>query len=355
MNRKKFINISSLAAIGLGFPLKSLGNIQLGKPKLSEFEKHLSPIGRALEFEGYYVWGNSPIEGPEGKIHVFFSRWPKEKGMGGWTHASEIAHAVADSPQGPYEYVSTILTPRGEGNWDATTCHNPNIHFVDGKYALFFMGNSNGRLNTQRIGLATSTSLYGPWKRPDKPLLIPGKEGEWDDHCTTNPSFLKHPDGAYWLYYKSFDTEGYIHPEFKVKGNRKYGLAIADALAGPYRKFEDNPVIDFHEMGNNQQCEDAFVWYDGKFKMLARDLGVYGIDKGLYMESNDGKQWSLPQIAYQELGKYVAQPTAPEHLNRYGRAERPQLLFQNGTPTYLFTASQGGRYKTASGFIFKIN
>ena len=45
-----------------------------------------------------------------------------------------------------------------EDFWDATTCHNPSIHKVDGKYALFYMGNSNGSMNTKRIGLATSHS-----------------------------------------------------------------------------------------------------------------------------------------------------------------------------------------------------
>jgi hypothetical protein len=358
MDRKTFISTSMLASLGACLPMQAMTLLN-GKEQqlpLSDFEKRLTPVGRALEFEDYYVWCNSPIEGPDGKIHVFFSRWPKDKSMSGWTNSSEIAHAVADKPEGPYKYVSTVLAPRGEGYWDATTCHNPNIHFVDGKYALFFIGNSNGKLDTQRIGLATADSLFGPWNRPDEPLLHPGKVGDWDDHCTTNPSFLKHPNGEYWLYYKSFDTEGYVNPKFEVRGNRKYGLAIAKSLQGPYVKYEGNPVIDYHTMGNNQQCEDAFTWYDGeKFNMLARDLGVFGIDKGLYMSSKDGKHWSEPLIAYQELSKYVNQPPAPKHLNRYGRAERPQVLFQNGKPTYLFTASQGGKYETASGFIFKIN
>ncbi|GEL10808.1 hypothetical protein SAMN05192550_0140 [Flavobacterium glycines] len=356
MNRKEFISTTFLASLGAFLPMQAHPFSDSDEqPKLSDFEKSLSPVGRALEFEGYYVWCNSPIEGPDGKIHVFFSRWSKAKGMGGWINSSEIAHAVGDKPEGPYEYVSTVLSPRGTGYWDATTCHNPSIHFVDGKYALFFLGNSNGKMDTKRIGLATADSLYGPWKRPDEPLLLPGKEGEWDDLLTTNPSFIKH-NGEYWLYYKSLDTEEYVHPKFEIKGNRKYGLAIAKSLEGPYIKYEGNPVVDFHNMGNNQQCEDAYVWYeDRKFKMLARDMGVFGIDKGLYMESKDGKHWSKPQIGYQELSKYITQPSAPKHLNRYGRVERPQLLFQKGKPTYLFTASQGGKYETASAFIFKIN
>lgn len=355
MKRKEFLSTSVLASVGLSMPLNYWNGFFTDDPELSNFERRLRPVGRALEFEGYYVWGNSPIEGPDGKIHVFYSRWPKSESMSGWIHASEIAHAVADKPEGPYRSLGAILPPRVAGFWDASTCHNPSIHFVDGKYALFFMGNSNGKLNTQRIGLATSACLYGPWERPEKPLLLPGPEGSWDDHCTTNPSFLKHLNGQYWLYYKSFNTAEYVHPRFKVRGNRKYGLAIADSLSGPYKKYDGNPVIDFSGMGHNEQCEDAFVWYENnKFRMLTRDLGVYGVDNGLYMESANGKQWSQPKIGYQSLDKYVDQPPAPRHLNRYGRAERPQLLFQNGKPTYLFTASQGGLYETASGFIFKL-
>ncbi len=357
MNRKEFLSTTFLASLGVLIPVHAHDFLTIDKePKLSNFEKSLTPVGRALEFEDYYVWCNSPIEGSDGKIHVFFSRWPKSKGMGGWISSSEIAHAVANTPEGPYEYVSTVLSPRGEGYWDATTCHNPSIHFVDGKYALFFLGNSNGKMNTKRIGLATADSLYGPWTRPDEPLLLPGKEGEWDDLLTTNPSFIKHPNEEYWLYYKSLDTDGYVHPKFETKGNRKYGLATAKSLEGPYTKYEGNPVVDFHTMGNNQQCEDAYVWFEnGKFKMLARDMGVFGMDKGLYMESKDGKHWSEPLIGYQELSKYITQAPAPKHLNRYGRVERPQLLFQKGKATYLFTASQGGKYETASAFIFKIN
>ena len=66
------------------------------KKDISSFAKRLKPLGRILELEGYYVWGTSPIVAPDGKIHVFFSRWDAKKGMGGWIKGSEIAHGVAD-------------------------------------------------------------------------------------------------------------------------------------------------------------------------------------------------------------------------------------------------------------------
>jgi hypothetical protein len=311
-----------------------------------------------LETEGYYVWGTSPVKAPDDKIHVFYSRWNAERKMGGWLNASEIAHAVADSPESPFEYIETILAPRGEGYWDGTTCHNPHIKEVDGKYCLFYIGNSNKKMDTKRIGLAVADSLLGPWKRPDKPLLdVSHDEEAWDNFCTSNPSFLKHPDGRYWLYYKSWNSREYYHcTDPKIRGNRKYGLAIAENLMGPYIKYKGNPVIDFSGRGNNTQFEDACVWYeDRKFKIISRDMGVFGHTYGLYMESDDGINWSEPLIAYLDTDHYFRQPPAPPYLSKYGRFERPQLLLENGRPTYLFLATQGGKFMTSSAFVFKIN
>ena len=354
MDRRDFL--SQLSILSAGACLSSCAARSINNnPNESNFAHHIKPVGRALEMEGYYVWCNSPIEGPDGKIHVFFSRWNSKKGMGGWINSSEIAHAVADSPEGPFEYVSTVLAPRA-GYFDATTCHNPSIKKVDGKYCLFYMGNKNGKTNTKRIGLATSDSLYGPWKRPDEPLLEAGPEGAWDDHCTTNPAFIKHPNGEYWLYYKSWNTKDYeTSTDPAIKGNRKYGLAISKSLEGPYIKYAGNPVIDFSGKGHNRQFEDAFVWRENnRFKMIARDMGVYNHEVGLLMDSKDGLHWNEPKIAYYGAEKYISQPPAPSHLKKYGRFERPQLLIQNGKPTYMFTTSQGGKYMTASSFIFKI-
>ena len=323
---------------------------------ISDFAKRLKPLGRILELEGYYVWGCSPIVAPDGKIHVFFSRWDAQKGMGGWINSSEIAHAVADNPGGPYENVETILAPRGEGFFDGTTCHNPHIQLVDGKYCLFYIGNSNRKTNTKRIAMATSDSLSGPWIRPEKPLLESGNVGDWDDHCTSNPSFLKHPNGQYWLYYKSWNTEEYEHPvNPKIRGNRKYGLAIAEQLEGPYVKYSGNPIIDYSALGNNRQLEDGNVFMeDGRFYMLARDMGRFDHEVGIMLESDDGIHWSEPKISYFGYSHYLAQPEAPKNLRKYGRFERPQILMKNGNPTHLFVTSQGGKFMTASPFVFKI-
>ncbi|CAN5775358.1 hypothetical protein BH11BAC3_BH11BAC3_35840 [soil metagenome] len=353
MDRRNFITQLTLLSTGACFPNTEAGVSFLNDE--SAFAKHLKPVGRVLELEGYYVWCNSPIIDDEGTVHLFFSRWDAKKGMGGWIKGCEIAHAVSKSPEGPFKVINTILAPR-PGYWDATTCHNPLIKKVDDKYCLFFMGNSNGKTNTKRIGLAFADSLYGPWQRPDQPLLEAGEAGAWDDHCTTNPAFIKHDNGQYWLYYKSWNTHDYeTSTDPAIKGNRKYGLAISDKLAGPYIKYAGNPVIDFSPKGNNKQFEDAFVWKEKhKFKMIARDMGFYNHTYGIIMESKDGIKWKEPKIAYYGAEKYITQPAPPPYLKKYGRFERPQLLFINNKPAYLFTTSQGGKHMTSSPFIFKI-
>lgn len=348
--------LTGLAALPGGIRADWISGAPHSQAAKGGFPFKLKAVGRALELEGYYVWCNSPIIGPDGKIHVFFSRWASSKKMGGWLNGCEIAHAVADHPEGEFKVIGTVLAPRGSGHWDATTCHNPHIQYIDGLYCLFYMGNSNGKTDTKRIGLATSRSLYGPWTRPDQRLLEPGEPGSWDDHCTTNPAFVKHPNGQYWLYYKSWNSNDYYNSKDPaIRGNRKYGLAIADRLTGPYRRYSSHPVVDFSSTGNNNQFEDAFVWLDkGKFNMLARDMGVFNHEVGLYLDSDDGIHWNRPEIAYQALKEYTTVPPAPSHLKRYGRLERPQILFIEGKPAYLFTASQGGKYETASSYILKI-
>ncbi len=348
--------MAAVAAAPLARCLGAVSSEDIPADRISDFSRRLRPMHRILELQDWYVWGTSAIEGPDGRVHVFFSRWPARRRMGGWINSSEIAHAVADRPEGPYEDIETIIAPRGEGFWDATTCHNPHIQKVDGKYCLFHMGNSNGKTNTKRVGLAVADSLAGPWKRFDKPLLETGPEQAWDNHCTSNPAFVRHPNGQYWLYYKSWNSTDYYnssHPT--IRGNRKYGLAIAEKLEGPYVKYEHNPVIDYSSRGDNTQIEDAYVFIeDGKFKMIARDMGIFNHEVGLYLESDDGLEWSEPKVAYGPVRQYVTEPPGPSYLRKYGRFERPQILMRDGKPACLFVASQGGKYMNTTAFVFQI-
>lgn len=318
----------------------------------SDFCKRLKPLNRILEMPGWFVWGCSPIVGDDGKIHVFFSRWKASAGWWSWLSKCEIGHAVAEKPEGPYEFVETAIEPSGPGKWDAYTCHNPTIHKVGDRYAIFYIGSSDGTVHTKSIGMALSDSLNGPWIKHPVPLISRSNSEAWDDYFVSNPAFLQHPNGQFWLYYKACDRKSWE----TIGGIRKYGLAIADNLTGPYVKYNQKPLIDLSRTGEKVQIEDAYVFIEnGKFKMVARDVGYFDHFGGIYFESGNGVDWSKPQIAFHGADYYNVHDNKHEYLKRRNGLERPQLLIQNQKPTHLFTATQGGKYNLSSGFVFKID
>jgi len=50
----------------------------------------------------WYTWCPSVIRGDDGKYHMFHSRWARKTTFSGWLLLSEVAHAVAVRPEGPY-------------------------------------------------------------------------------------------------------------------------------------------------------------------------------------------------------------------------------------------------------------
>jgi predicted GH43/DUF377 family glycosyl hydrolase len=110
------------------------------------FKDRLQPITQENIFktEGYFNWCSSLIKGDDGKYHLFYSRWEKEYKFTGWLTHSEVAHAVADDPAGPWKYKETVLKSRGKGHWDAITVHNPKIKKFGDKYYLYYVSTNLG-------------------------------------------------------------------------------------------------------------------------------------------------------------------------------------------------------------------
>ena len=57
------------------------------------------------------------IKWADGKYHGYYARWPEELGHDAWMMHCEIAHAVADQPEGPFSYVNTVLESRNPDGW----------------------------------------------------------------------------------------------------------------------------------------------------------------------------------------------------------------------------------------------
>ena len=69
----------------------------------SSLAKALVWKGVAIEEPDFTIWGASPILA-DGKVHLFAARWPEANVDPAWRKSSEIAHYVADKPEGPFRF-----------------------------------------------------------------------------------------------------------------------------------------------------------------------------------------------------------------------------------------------------------
>jgi len=159
---------------------------------------------------------------------MFYSRWRREnpRGMRGWLYESQIAHAVADRPQGPYTHLEVVLEGFGQPRaqrWDAINAHNPCITRMTDpatgrqRYYMYFIANRDddrftqeGReddwwdhIINQRIGVAVADSPGGPWTRHPEPVITP-PTGPLR-HYLVNPGVVQFPDGRFLMVLKGRD------------------------------------------------------------------------------------------------------------------------------------------------------
>ena len=315
------------------------------------FSSRLEPavVGGGFELPDDWVWCGAPIRGEDGRYHLFASRVPGELVFHpGWLFCSEIVRAEADTPAGPYRFAEVVLPARGGAFFDARCTHNPHIRKVGDTYLLLYMGttydgptptakrqdefNSQRSLATwarKRIGLATSTSVHGPWKRLDRPLLEP-RPGEWDAIATTNPSLCPLPDGTFLLAYKSRREPGEV---------LQVGVARAPSPTGPWQR-QPTPWL---YRGEPAYVEDPFLWFEGgRVQALMKDMtGEICGEKyaGIHVTSADGLDWDFDQatLAYSRTIRW-----SDGHTSEQAFLERPQLLLEDGIPTHLFCATAEG-------------
>lgn len=316
------------------------------------FNYRLLPASRTSGFQqdDQWTWCGSCIRGDDGQYHLFASCWSRGLAFGPyWVTNSKVVRAVADNPVGPYRLVETVIGPRDPVFWDGRMAHNPTIHRApDGTYLLFYTGTTYdfdppapGRLDVpdggigraranQRIGLMTSRSLEGPWRRPDEPILHP-RPGSWDALMTTNPAPCVMADGSIYLAYKSTGHQTDL---------LRYGMARAERFDAPFHRLSDAEILTFSD---GSHIEDAYLWHeDGRFQILLKDMtGAIGGERhgGIHASSPDAIHWQLsePAAAYSKTIRW-----SDDSVTLQGSLERPQLLIQDGTPTHLFAATCDG-------------
>ena len=295
-------------------------------------------IGIAVEEPGYTIWGTSPIIGEDGKVHLFVARWPCELRVDpGWRSHSEIAHYVGDKPEGPFVFSDVALKGTGTDTWDKYGMHNPAVHKVGNRYVLLYIANTDyhqpPQPGNQCIGMAVSESPYGPWKKVGKDgriLAPPGNEKYWNHNAgngENNPAFLQHPNGGFFLYFKSEKA--------------RMGLAVGENLEGPYVQ------MPFPVTVNDRNIEDGYAFmYKGKFALLTTDNhGMIEQGGGLLWTSEDGIHFDTYEKGFHHINDYtefkmsdVAVHYGPTGRS-YAKFERPQILLTDGEPAYLYVTS----------------
>ncbi len=306
-----------------------------------------APVDGGFRMDGYWVWCGSVIRGEDGRYHMFASRWPKRYPFfEGYVFYSEVVRASADRPEGPYRFEEIVLPVRGENLWDGRMTHNPTLHKSGDTFLLYYIGSTyagdapgeeelrSGKAklgrsyDNIRIGLATAKSVRGPWVRRDRPILEP-RPGKWDGKIVTNPAACVRRDGSVLLIYRSNTPQGL-----------RLGAARAATFEGPYERISDEPVL---QLPGGNFVEGPYIWdAGGHFEMVAKDMtgGITGEKHaGVHALSDDGLNWRpAPQPkAYSRTVKWSDGAETTQ-----GSLERPQLLFENGKPAYLFAATADG-------------
>ncbi|MFM1941933.1 MAG: hypothetical protein RI897_915 [Verrucomicrobiota bacterium] len=307
----------------------------------------VSAIAAGLEWRGvaiadpdYTVWGAAPLRAG-GEYHLYAARWPEEGVDPAWRRSSEIAHYVSERPEGPFRFADVVLRGTGlAGDWDAYAPHNPEVREFDGGYYLCYIANDDYHqpphpLN-QRIGMASAPSPYGPWDKVGGHGLILSASGD-PGHFTygkqvVNPTLLRVGE-RYHLYFK---TGG------EVPGSTLYGLAISEAVTGPYRML-DHPLTS-----RDVTIEDgsAFLW-QGKVCLLTTDnhgqvTGLRG--GGVLWVSDDGIHFNpdWTQRGFGLLPDYYGGFDSSRVVKIYGgdpKFERPKVLCEGGAPAWFYGTS----------------
>ena len=112
------------------------------KIPVSVIADRLEYRGPSVREEHFTVWGAAPVMDDAGKAHLFAARWPEANVDPAWRKSSEIAHYVADRPEGPFKFVGVVVKGSGkEGTWDRYAAHNPEIKRFGDTYALVYISN----------------------------------------------------------------------------------------------------------------------------------------------------------------------------------------------------------------------
>jgi MYXO-CTERM domain-containing protein len=249
-------------------------------------------------------WDGKIIKGPDGKYHMFGSRWDQAGGHAGYPNSVAI-HAVSDAVLGPY-VDQGICYPDNQGGKG----HNVTaIAMSDGRYGIVVS-------DTRPGDLFIASSLEGPWAFQGH---IPiDSNGHTTTRLTDNMSIMQRPDGRYMIV----PLGGFV--------------MISDTgITGPYKVVTDNIFPQNVPGYPSATREDPVVWFSGgQYHVLVDD---YHDRKAMHLTSPDGTTWKYKDLAYDPTTDMVRYTDGT--VNHWFKLERVGVYMENGHITHFTFAA----------------
>ncbi len=244
-------------------------------------------------------WDGQIIKGPEGKYHMFASRWDQARGHSGWW-GSLAVHAVSDKVTGPY-VDKGLCWPENQGGKG----HNVTaLVLPDGRYAVVVS-------ETRPGDVFVSKSLDGPWEHLGSIKVATNDFSR--GARMSNVSIMPRPDGDFMIVARS----GAIWIS-------KNGILGPYTVQGPsvYPKVAGLPLRDL---------EDPVVWFSGGLYHIV--VNGWSDRKAYHITSLDGiNDWTFRGLAYDPTKDFVRY--ADGTVNYWEKIERPGVLMENGHVTH---------------------
>ena len=240
-------------------------------------------------------WDGKIIKGPDGKYHMFASRWDQARGHNGWFQ-SKAVHAVSDNLTGPY-VDKGLCWPDNEGGKG----HNVTaLVLPDGRYAIVI---SETRPGTVFV----SKSLDGPWEELGR-ITVAGNP-RWH---ASNEIILPRPNG-----------------DFEMFGRPGVVMISTNGVLGPYVAQGPSiyPGIAGMPQHSLQNLEDPVIWFSGGLYHIV--VNNWSDRKAYHLTSVDGiHDWTYRGVAYDETKDFVRYTDGT--VNHWTKLERPGVFIENG-------------------------
>jgi hypothetical protein len=245
-------------------------------------------------------WDGQIIRGPDGKYHMFASRWDQARGHNGW-FGSLAVHAVSDQVMGPY-LDKGLCWPDNQGGKG----HNVTaLVLPDGRYAVVVS-------ETRPGDVFVSKSLEGPWEHLGS-IKVAQNEFSRGGRMS-NVSIMVRPDGDFMIVPRS----GAI-------------LISKDGILGPYTVQGPSVYSTIPELRPMRTLEDPVVWYSGGLYHIV--VNDWNPRKAYHITSVDGiKNWTFRGLAYDPTTNFLRYTDGT--VNHWEKIERPGVLLENGHVTH---------------------